>query len=58
MVVMAAADQKYQMGTMSRLEYLQEQADFATAKAGKNSKEMALFQAMETYDWTVKGVRS
>ncbi|MFR4439536.1 MAG: TolC family protein [Hungatella sp.] len=55
---MAAADQKYQMGTMSRLEYLQEQADFATAKAGKNSKEMALFQAMETYDWTVKGVRS
>lgn len=55
---MAAADQKYQLGTLSRLEYLKEQAAFVTAKAGKNTKEMALFQAMETYDWTVKGVRA
>lgn len=54
---MGAADQKYQMGTMSKLEYLQEQANFVTAKAGMNSKELALFQAMETYDWAVKGVR-
>lgn len=55
---MAAADQKYQLGTLSKLEYLKEQSSFLTSRAAKNSKEMALFQAMETYDWAVKGVRS
>lgn len=54
---MNTADIKYNQGIISRLEHLQVQSAFASAKAGVDVKNLALFQAIETYDWTVKGVR-
>lgn len=54
---MSAADTKYQLGSLSKLEHLKEQAAYVTAQAAKEAKNLALFQAMETYDWAVRGVR-
>ncbi|MEG0565351.1 MAG: TolC family protein [Hungatella sp.] len=53
----STADQKYQLGTISNLELLQAQSAWITAQGEKENQNLALFQAMETYDWTVKGVR-
>lgn len=51
------ANVKYQMGSIGKLEYLQQEAAFVTAQTGMRTKDLALLQALETYDWTVKGVR-
>lgn len=52
-----AANTKYQLGTISRLDVLQAQMNQVSAQAEQNNSDLALFQAMETYDWIVKGVR-
>ncbi len=51
-------DTKFQLGTASRLEHLQAEAAMVTARQDVEVKKLELFQAMETYDWVVKGVRS
>lgn len=52
---MAAADRKLQLGTIGNLEYLQQKNAYATKEIAVKTAELALFQAMETYDWAVKG---
>lgn len=52
-----SANVKHQLGTIGRLEFLQQESAFVTAQTGMMLKDLALVQALETYDWTVKGVR-
>lgn len=54
--LMSAAEIKYQVGTIGRLEYLQQKVSYMSKQADKNSKYMALFQGMETYDWMIRGL--
>ncbi len=54
-VSMDAADRKWSVQTISRLEYLQEENAYKTAEINVKNAELALFQSMETYDWAVKG---
>lgn len=53
-----AASIKHQVGTISSMEYLQAEASLVSAQMDKEVKNLELFQAMEDYDWIVKGVRS
>lgn len=53
---MNAADIKYQVGSIGRLEYIQQQSSYLSKEADKASKNMALFQAMETYNWMIRGL--
>ena len=52
------ADLKYQTGSIGRLQYLQAELEFLTAKASKESADMALLQAVNNYEWGVKGLAS
>lgn len=52
------ANTKFQLGLVSRLEHLQAETAAVTARQDLEVKKLELFQAMETYDWVVKGVRS
>lgn len=51
----AAARQQVGMG--SAFETLQAEVSAVSAEANIKVQELALFQAMETYDWVLKGVR-
>lgn len=53
---MQAADQKNAMGMMSRVDYLQAQVNYLTAKAARDAAQIELFSSLETYDWAVKGM--
>lgn len=53
-----SANTKYQLGSISRMEYLQEETSKVKAEMDVEVKNLELFQAMEAYDWIVKGVRS
>ena len=55
---MTKASTQYQIGSISRLEYLQAESSFVAAQTGLEVKRLALLQAMEDYSWIVKGVRS
>lgn len=55
---MTKASTQYQIGSISRLEYLQAESSFVAAQTGLEVKRLALLQAMENYSWIVKGVRS
>lgn len=52
---MDAAERKMQVGTIGRLEYLQQKNAYVTKEIAVKTADLALFQAMETYDWAVKG---
>ncbi|MCI8838024.1 MAG: TolC family protein [Hungatella sp.] len=52
-----AASIKYQLGTASRIEYLQAETALTTAQMDKEVKTLQLFQAIEDYNWIIKGVR-
>lgn len=52
------ANTKFQLGVVSRLEHLQAETAAVTARQDLEVKKLELFQAMETYDWVIKGVRS
>lgn len=52
-----AAGIRNQIGTISQLEYQQAEAAMVSAQQEVQVKNLELFQAMETYDWVVKGVR-
>ncbi len=50
-----AADTKYQLGMVSQLEYLQIQASFLGKQADVLTADINLQQAIETYEWALKG---
>lgn len=52
---MAAADRKMALGMLGNLEYLQQKNSYKTAEVNVKVAELTLTQAMETYDWAVKG---
>ncbi|MCI8453585.1 MAG: TolC family protein [Lachnospiraceae bacterium] len=52
---MDTAERKYSVGTIGRLEYQQQVHAYKTAELDIKTADLALFQAMETYDWAVKG---
>lgn len=52
----AQADRKYQLGMLSRQEYLAAETAWLNAKALKEQAAMDLISAMETYEWAVKGM--
>lgn len=52
---MNGAEHKYKVGLVSELDYLQEQANYMGKQIDQQTADAALFQAMETYDWAVKG---
>lgn len=52
------ADLKYQVGAIGRLEFLRAEMEFLSQKATKESADMALLQAVNDYEWAVKGVLS
>lgn len=51
-------DMKYQAGTASSLEYRQEQNAYLQAQVNVETARLNLFQAMENYDWAIKGLVS
>ena len=52
---MEAADRKMSVGTIGRLEYLQQKNSYAAKETAVKTADLALFQAMETYDQAVEG---
>ena len=51
------ANTKYQLGSISRMEYIQEETAKVKAEMDVEVKNLELFQAMQAYDWVVEGVR-
>lgn len=49
------ADRKWMLGMISKMEYRQAQNACTTAKTNVKVAELSLLQAMENYDWAVKG---
>lgn len=52
---MSLADRKMALGMIGKLEYLQQKNAFATAEVNVRTADLALLQAVETYDWAVQG---
>ena len=55
---MTTASTQYGLGSISRLEYQQAEVSFVSAQTNLEIARMALLQALENYEWVVKGVRS
>ena len=55
---MEAAERKMQFGTLSRLDYLTQQYAYLQAQVAMEDASMALFQAVESYDWNINGLAS
>lgn len=51
-----AAGRQYQNGLTSELQYLGQQISYYKKKAEKETANLSLLQAMETYDWAVDGL--
>ena len=51
-----ALDQKYQLGMVGRLEYLQGEVAYLQAQSAKQTADINLRKAYEDYLWQVKGV--
>ena len=52
----AMADRKYQLGMISKAEYLAEEITWLTAKASKEQAALDLVGSMETYEWAITGL--
>ena len=52
---MQSAELKYGVGAIGRMEYRQQQNAFHTKETALKTAELALFQAISTYDWAVAG---
>lgn len=50
------ADRKYALGIISRMEFLQAEAEYLTAKASFEQVGLDLTAAMERYEWAVNGL--
>ena len=55
---MEAAERKMQIGTLSRLDYLTQHYAYLQAQVAMEDASMALFQAVESYDWNINGLAS
>ncbi|MEY8337788.1 TolC family protein [Lachnospiraceae bacterium 62-35] len=55
-IIWNGAQIQNQQGMLSRIEFLQKEAEFLSARSTYEVAELELFQAMETYDWAVKGL--
>ena len=51
-----AAQLQWQNGSLSQLGYLQQELAYLQAQSGFTCADLALQQAMQNYDWAVKGV--
>lgn len=52
---MEMADRKMALGMVGKLEYLQQKNSYKSAEVAVRTAELNLLQAVETYDWAVKG---
>lgn len=52
---MAATQTRYDLGMVSRLEYLQTQNTYVQSQADFRIQELSLQAAMDAYDWALKG---
>lgn len=52
----AQSAQRYQLGLLSRVEYETAELNAKQAELGRKQAELTLFQAMEAYDWAVRGL--
>ncbi len=52
---MDLAERKMALGMIGKLEYLQQKNAFETAQVNVRTAELTLLQAIETYDWAVRG---
>lgn len=50
------AQSKYSLGMLSKAEYLQTQISYTQKKNALESANLSLFQALNIYDWAVKGI--
>ena len=50
------AQTSYELGIMSKSQYLSAQVAFLQSKATLESEDLNLRQAYETYEWAVKGI--
>lgn len=50
------AQDQYALGMLSIAEYLQKQMQYIQKKTAYESADLALFQALENYNWAVKGM--
>ena len=55
---MNAAETKYQLGMISKMEYLQEKAAFTGKQSEAQTADMSLQQSIELYEWALKGYMS
>lgn len=52
---MGVAERKMALSMIGKLEYLQQKVAYESAEVTLRTSELSLLQAMETYDWAVKG---
>lgn len=52
---MDTAERKMSLGMIGNLEYLQQKVSCQSAEVSVRTAELSLIQAIETYDWAVKG---
>lgn len=50
-----ASERQYNLGLLSEVQYIGTQISYCQKKAEKESADLNLLQAMETYDWAVLG---
>lgn len=55
---METAEHKQQVGTLSRLDYMKQKNAFNTKNVSLKKAQLALFQAVQTYDNAIKGLAS
>ena len=55
---METAEHKQQVGTLSRLDYMKQKNAFNTKNLSLKKAQLALFQAVQTYDNAIKGLAS
>lgn len=50
------AQKQYSMGMLSKAEYLQKEIAYVQKKTNYEAADLSLLQALETYQWAVKGI--
>lgn len=53
---MQTAELSYQVGNMSKHDYITQQYAYAAKQTAMKMADLSLFQAMENYDWAVNGL--
>lgn len=53
---MQKAELSYQIGSISRQDYITQQHAYASKQTAMKMADLSLFQAMENYDWAVNGL--